>query len=125
MAQKLCAGQQAACRVDLLARDADEHETNDDKILSKWAQQEEQEEQEERQGSPPIHSGLTDSSASDDDGEPPRKKRKEIVLYDTEAYTSDDDEGHTIVDYGTDNYDSESSSPPSSPTSQTNVLLLP
>jgi hypothetical protein len=47
MAQKLCAGQQAACRVDLLARDADEHETNDDKILSKWAQQEEQE---ERQG---------------------------------------------------------------------------
>ena len=53
------------------------------------------------------------------------KKRKEIVLSDTEAYTSDDDEGHTIVDYGTDNYDSESSSPPSSPTSQTNVLLLP
>ena len=78
-----------------------------------------------RPGSPPIHSGLTDSSASDDDGEPPRKKHKEIILSDTEAYTSDDDEGHTIVDYGTDNYDSESSSPPSSPTSQTNVLLLP
>jgi hypothetical protein len=79
-----------------------------------------------RPGSPPIHSSLTDSSASDDDGEPPRKKRKEIVLSDTEAYTSDDDEGHTIVDYGTDdNYDSESLSPPSSPTSQTTVLLLP
>ena len=47
MAKKLCDAQQAACRVDLLARDDNEHETNDDKLLAKWAQQEEQE---ERQG---------------------------------------------------------------------------
>ena len=44
MAKKLCVGLQAACRVNLLARDDDEHKTNDDKILTKWAQQKEQEE---------------------------------------------------------------------------------